>query len=102
MPALSVPFIPDFRFLISTALQLLMFASGIFYDYTIIAEENRDLFFLNPVAVTLKGFRDVLLDSVQPDWEQLGYVLLLSVVFIAVSFFIAKRFHYVYPRLVSR
>ena len=100
--ALSVPFFPDFRFLISTGLQLLMFASGIFYDYTIIAEENRDIFFLNPLAVTLKGYRDVLIESTQPDWEQLGYVLALSVILIALSFFLAKRFHYLYPRLVSR
>ena len=102
LAALAVPFFPDFRFLISTALQLLMFASGIFYDYTIIAEESRDIYFMNPLAVTLKAYRDVLIDSVQPDWTQLRYVTVLALIMIAIAFYLAKRFHYQYPRLVSR
>lgn len=100
--ALIVPFLPDLRFVINTALQLLMFASGVFYSYDIISENHRFLFFLNPVAASIKNFRDILLYSSLPDlWLSL-YVFSFSVILLVFGFVLARAFHYTYPRLVSR
>jgi lipopolysaccharide transport system permease protein len=102
MAALIVPFIPDLRFVIITILQLLMFASGLFYSYDIISENHRFLFFLNPVAASIKNFRNVLLYSSPPDFRLSLYVFSFSVILLALGFFLARLFHYAYPRIASR
>jgi lipopolysaccharide transport system permease protein len=72
-------FILDFRYLITTGMMALMFASGIFYDYQrIILPEHRDLFLLNPLALLLKNYRQVLMDLQPPDWMPLLAVAAVS------------------------
>lgn len=51
---------------------LLMFGSGIFYDYRTLAIEWQNVFLLNPIAFLLKSYRDILIDGVLPDYIMLA------------------------------
>ena len=99
--AIITPFIPDFRFLIGTGIQLLMFGSGIFYSYEILKPEHQFYFFLNPMATLLTNYRNVLLDGLWPDWVALGWIMLISTLFLVILFIVVKRIDGIFPRLVS-
>jgi lipopolysaccharide transport system permease protein len=99
--AAVTPFLPDFRFLVGTGIQLLMFASGIFYSYERILPEHRFYFFLNPMATLIAGYRDVLLSGTWPNWIALGWVLFGSVIALVFMIWVLMRFDGIYPRLVA-
>ncbi len=100
LAALMVPFVRDMSFVIPTALQFLMFCSGIFFSHHDIPAEAQNIFFLNPMAVILAAFRDVLVDGLAPNWGQLGYVFVLSFVLIVLAVWLYKKLEYVLPRVV--
>ncbi len=56
-----IPFMPDLRILISTGLQFLMFASGVFYAKANIPAELGFLLDINPLAALISMYRDVLM-----------------------------------------
>lgn len=96
------PFIPDFRFIVSTAMVLLMFMSGIFYDYrTVILEKHQALFLANPVANLLENYRRVLLRGESPDWLSLGVIAGSSVVVIWIMLNLYRKLDTRYARLVA-
>lgn len=98
--ALIVPFVRDMSFVIPTGLQFMMFCSGIFFSHHDIPRHILHYFFLNPMAVILAAFRDVLVDSAVPNYSQLGYVALFSSVLIVIAALLYKKFEYVLPRVV--
>lgn len=96
-----VPAIPDFKFLISTAMMVLMWGSGIFYSIEdVLLEKHRHLFLLNPVANLIKNYRQVILDNSMPDWVALGTILLVSLLVIAVMLEVFRRNDTAFARLV--
>lgn len=96
------PFIPDFKYIVITGLQLLMFASGIFYSYTVILPEHRFLYFLNPVAVLVESYRSILIGGQWPDWALLLRVMAVSVMALFFYIHAFKRFEHHYARLVLK
>ncbi len=101
--AAITPFIPDFRFIVGTGMMMLMFSSGIFYDYRVVLlEEHKQLFLLNPVARLIECYRDVLIRGAFPDFVGLVWVLAASgmLLFIMVRFY--KVTDATYARLVSQ
>lgn len=90
LAAAVTPFLPDFRFVISTGMMMLMFCSGIFYSYKdVILEKHLELFLLNPLATLIKIYREVLLDSIPVDWGalmQISACSLLVIVFMKLWF----------------
>jgi homopolymeric O-antigen transport system permease protein len=100
LAAVIVPFVRDFSFVISTGLQFMMFGSGIFYNYTRIPEEYHQIFFLNPMAIILNAFRDVLLYGHPPNIQQLFYVVSVSVVIVTMSAFLYRKLEYILPKVV--
>jgi len=98
--AAVIPFLRDLTNLVPTGLTLLMFLSGIFYDYKFIDEKWHDLFLMNPVAYLLTCYRDVFLDHTTPDFYSLAW---RGIVFAAVCGLMVMCYHklrYVYPRKV--
>jgi len=79
--AAITPFIRDITYIVPTGLTLLMFLSGIFYDYREMAPEWQDIFLLNPVAFLLRCYRDIIMDGALPNmpilfiWGALATVL---------------------------
>jgi lipopolysaccharide transport system permease protein len=99
--AAITPFLPDFRFIISTVMTMLMFASGIFYDYKqVLLEEHKELFLLNPMARLIEGYRDALIRQDWPDWSGIAWILVGSAVALLLMFRFYRRHGAVYARLV--
>jgi lipopolysaccharide transport system permease protein len=99
--AAVTPFLPDFNYLIATAMIALMFGSGIFYDYAdVIPPEHQRLFMMNPVANLITNYRQVLMDNMAPDWTALGVIFLGSTIVIALMVVFYRRFGTSYARLI--
>jgi lipopolysaccharide transport system permease protein len=95
--------IPDFRFLVATGMMMLMFGSGIFYNYQeVILPEHQGLFLLNPIALLLKNYRQVIMDLQAPDWLPLLAIMLVSAVVIAVMLDVYRRADNLFARLAAQ
>lgn len=96
-----VPFIPDFRYLVSTGMMLLMFGSGIFYSYKeVLLQEHQELFLLNPIARLIKEYRAVLLYGEAPDLIPLALISALSLVVIFIMLTVFRSFESAFARKV--
>lgn len=90
----------DFRYLVATGMMMLMFGSGIFYDYRIfIRPEHQSLFLLNPVALLLKNYRQVLMDLQAPDWVALLTLAAICVAAIVAVLAVYRRLDNTFARL---
>jgi lipopolysaccharide transport system permease protein len=100
--AAIIPFVPDFRYIITTGMTLLMLMSGIFFDYkTVVLEKHQALFLLNPMARLLKNYRQVLIDNTQPDWAALALLSAVSVIVILLMLHLYRRLDTAFARMVS-
>lgn len=89
--AAVVPFIPDFKNLLSAFMMMLMFVSGIFYSYKqVILEEHQQLFLLNPLASLIVAYRDVLLYQTPPNLISLTQIAAGSILTILMMLFVYK------------
>ena len=98
--AAIIPFSRDLGYLVPTGLTLLMFLSGVFYDYRSIASGWQDIFLLNPIAFLLKCYRDIFITATPPDFIVLTYWGMggaIGCVLVLISY---QRLRYVYPRIV--
>ena len=101
--ALVTAYIPDFRYLVTTGTMLLLFCSGLFFNYEdVILEKHHDLFLLNPMARLIKNYRQVLLDHSQPDWLALLLIALVSVAAIGLILVAFRRADTSLARLVAQ
>ncbi len=98
--AAVVPFVRDFGYLVPTGLMFLMFCSGVFYDYRIVAQQWQQLFLLNPVAFLLKCYREIFIEDSMPDMQALGWWGLGAAAACAVTALAYQRLRYLYPRIV--
>lgn len=100
--AMIVPFIPDFKFLINTFLQMMMFASGVFFNYKeVLLPEHHDLFILNPLANIITQYRSVLIGNTWPDFYALSYIFGVSVLLILSAVIIMKKIDSLYPKVLA-
>ncbi|MEM6820980.1 MAG: ABC transporter permease [Verrucomicrobiota bacterium] len=101
--AAITPYVPDFRFLVNTGMTMLMFASGIFYDYrTVLKDEHKQWFLLNPMSTLIECYRDVLIRHQPLDWNGLLFLLLGSLVLLILVLGFYKRHDAAYARLVAQ
>tara|TARA_R110000787_G_scaffold188209_4_gene299983 strand:+ start:2864 stop:3658 length:795 start_codon:yes stop_codon:yes gene_type:complete len=98
--AAITPIFPDIKFIIQAGIQMLMFGSGIFYQYDMIPEKYLDLFLLNPVARAIYYFREIILFQKSPDFFDLLYILIFGVILIGIGLAILLKLDRRYPRLV--
>ena len=94
-----VPFIPDLRIIIDSGLTLMFFMSGIFFDIESLSAPLSDYLRINPMAVLIESYRNVLIKGTVPEWHSLGMVGLVSLVAIRISFTLHNRFNYIFPQL---
>jgi lipopolysaccharide transport system permease protein len=101
--AAITPFLPDFRYLLATAMLALMFGSGIFYSYKdVLLPEHQQLFLINPLANLIKNYRQILMENTLPDWAALGYICLASVTLIIVMKHYYRKTDKIYARLIAQ
>lgn len=100
LAASLVPFLPDLKFVITTALLLMFLASGVFYNIDdVVLEQHLFIMYLNPMAGLIKNYREVLIYGHWPDWWYIGKVLIAGLVVLWTSLRIVRRFEHVYPRI---
>ena len=95
-----IPFMRDLSYLVPTGLMLLMFCSGIFYDYRAISEQWQSLFLLNPMAFLLKSYREIFISGTTPDMSTLGWWGMGSAAFCGIMGLVFARLRYTYPRIL--
>ena len=96
-------FVPDFRYLVATGMMMLMFGSGIFYDYeAVILPQHREMFLMNPMALLLKNYRQVMMDLQPPDWLPLLGIALASVVVILIMYRVFQMADNAFARLAAQ
>lgn len=89
--AALVPYFPDARFAVDVLLRSLMLVSGIFFSVNQVPVAYRDWVYLNPVAILIESYRNILLEATWPNWMHLSYVGLFGILLIAASLFIYRK-----------
>ncbi len=95
-----VPLLPDIRLLIDNGLLVMFFASGIFFDISERAAHVQEVLYLNPMAVLITAYRDVLLSGTTPQAFGLLWVSALSILMILLGLRLFRRFDCAYPKLI--
>lgn len=95
-----VPFFPDFRQLLDNILLILMFLSGVFIDIAQYPEKIQKILYLNPMAMLITMYRQVLLEGTSPDWEKLLLIFIYSTFVFLFANWILRRFDRVYPKII--
>jgi len=96
--AAIVPFVPDVKFLIDNGMMLLFFLSGIFFRFDAIPESLRPYFDLNPIAVIIHSYREVLISGQHLEWSAMWPVGIMSVGFLVLGSILLKRWDRVYAK----
>lgn len=73
-------FYRDIRFVIPLAIQLWLYATPVIYPITVVPEQFRLLYAVNPMVGIIDSYRRVLLQGVAPNPEYLGTSFAVSVV----------------------
>lgn len=80
----------DVKFALPFALQIWMFVSPVFYPASVLSDEWRVVFALNPLTGILEGFRAALFGT-RFDWFAVGVSIFTTVVLMFLSLFVFKR-----------
>ena len=93
-------FFRDVRFVVPLLTQLWMYASPIIYPASLVPDAYRTLYFLNPMAGIIDGYRRVLLLGVAPQLDALALGSVVTVLLFAVGAGIFKRFEPLFADLI--
>jgi lipopolysaccharide transport system permease protein len=102
LAAAVVPFVPDLRVLIDNGLMLLFFLSGVFFDLSSASEEIRLFLELNPMAVLINEYRQVLMHGQMPSWGAVAVIVGVSVLLAGFGLYLLKRLDRRYPKVLMR
>jgi len=78
-------FLRDVSQMMGLAVSLTMFLSPVFYSTQALSDSLRQLMQLNPLTLIIESTRNILLQSVWPDWQALLFYLVLASLFAALS-----------------
>ncbi|HEY2776238.1 MAG TPA: hypothetical protein VGK20_19510 [Candidatus Binatia bacterium] len=97
--AALVPFLRSILVGLDVALRFGMFVSGVFFELSRVPDPLRAWLSLNPMAVVLGAWRDVLMHGRLPDLAALAAVAAVSLVAIAAARAFVRKRELLYPRL---
>lgn len=97
--AAVTPFVPDIYFLLPTALQLMMFLSGVFYRVDTMPKGVQPIIRMNPMTCVIEEYRAVIVDGRLPSLSQLAILTAFGLVASVVGGFLIHRNDKVYPKL---
>lgn len=90
----------DIRFLVPLATQLWMYATPIIYPVELVPEYLRPLYYLNPMAVVITGYRKALLEGRSPDIGLVLMALVVSSILLGIAYFVFKRLEPAFADLI--
>ncbi len=97
--ASAVPFLPDLKLVLQNLLRLWFFLSGVFYDISDFPDPLSSLLRLNPMALLLDGYRQILLQNRWPALMPLLVITLGSSLLLSAGLLGLRRFDRTYPKL---
>lgn len=96
------PFLPDLKVVIDNGLIFLFFLSGIFFNINEIGEPAKTYLFLNPMAVLINEYRNILLFGMWPDAQRLGLIMLASLFVGGLALVLLKHMDHKYGKVQFR
>lgn len=81
----------DVKYAMSLVIQLWMYACPIIYPVSIVPDNFKFFYMLNPMAPIIDGYRKVLVQGQPPDFYYLGIAAGISVAFFFLSYWYFKR-----------
>ena len=84
-------FVRDTQYVMGVILQILFFATPIFYPISAVPEKFRWILLYNPLTVFIEQARNVFLYGKFPDWKYLGIAALISCVVLQMGYFFFVR-----------
>lgn len=81
----------DIGFAMPVLVQVWMFVSPVIYPLSVVPDQWRPLYLLNPVTGIINAFRDVLLRGRPPDAEPLVYAVVVTAIALPVAYLVFKR-----------
>lgn len=100
--SIIIPYLLDLKYIITTLLQVVMFGSGTFYDYKTMPLVYQELFLINPIALLINMYRDILINNTTIEVKNCIYVLCVSSCFGVVSFILHKKLDRDVPKVLYR
>jgi lipopolysaccharide transport system permease protein len=97
--ALNV-FYRDIRFVVPVLVQLWMYLTPIIYPVSLVPENLRGLYMLNPMAGLIEAFRAVTLRGVWPQWEYLGLSTVVALVVFLAGYSYFKHVEWQFADLI--
>ncbi len=98
--AASNVFYRDIKYIVPLTVQLLFFASPIFYSVSRVPEGLLRWYLLNPMAVVIDGFRKAIIHGTTPALGPLAVSLAVSVVCCALAYAYFKRVEFKFADLI--
>lgn len=89
--AAIIPFLRDLANLVGTGLTLLMFMSGVIFNYRNMPGRISQWLEYNPLAVLISSYREIIMEGRAPDLAGLGYVTLTALLLLLVNYFIYRH-----------
>ncbi len=84
-------FFRDLRFIVQNVIMALFFITPIMYDIKTIPEQYQWVFSYNPVTQLIYCYRNIFLYGSAPNWERLGWVLLIAIGLIVLGAWVFER-----------
>ena len=84
-------FYRDIKYIIPLGVQLLFFASPVFYSVSQVPEALQGWYMLNPMAVVIEGFRRAILHGTGPALKDLGVSVGIAALCFALAYWYFKR-----------
>ncbi len=100
--AALVPFVPDMAKLVTQALRIMFYMSGIFFNVDTLGPRARMILGLNPMVHLVKEMRAVLMHHQWPELSVLGLVLLVSLAAAAAGWALIGRFDPLFAKRIAR
>ncbi|MFZ5376668.1 MAG: ABC transporter permease [Patescibacteria group bacterium] len=93
-------FYRDIQYLLNLALLVWMYLTPVIYPVEMFPANYRWIFQLNPMAVIINAYRQTILGGGFPNLGSLGIALLLSMIFLIVSYKLFKKLEGVFADVV--
>jgi lipopolysaccharide transport system permease protein len=84
-------YVRDTRYVVESAITVLIWMVPIFYDSNIIPEQYRVVYNLNPIAAAVMAFRNILLENKLPSFSLVSKLAFVSVVTFGAGLLIFRR-----------